>query len=77
MSEHAFTIGKMVDYLPPSRYSSSAGAYQVTRRLRSDAGQNQYRIKSPDETHERIVKESELSGITASRTKSPNATAIE
>jgi hypothetical protein len=66
MPDHAFKIGQMVDYRGPSRYTSAAGHYQVTRRLPSDEGQYQYRIKSPAETHERVVKESELSDVTAS-----------
>jgi hypothetical protein len=63
MPDRAFKIGQMVDYRGPSRYTSAAGHYQITRRLPSDEGQYQYRIKSPAETHERVVKESELSDI--------------
>jgi hypothetical protein len=61
MTTHAFKIGQMVDYRPLSRYTSAPGAYQITQRLPIDEGQFQYRIKSPIETHERVVKESELS----------------
>lgn len=40
--------------------AAAAGDYEVLRRLPRRDGENQYRIKSAREPHERVVRESEL-----------------
>jgi len=39
---------------------AASGVYKVTQLLPSESDDCQYRIKSSDEPHERVVKESEL-----------------
>jgi len=40
--------------------TAAAGLYEVVQQLPPRGGDYQYRIKSPSEDHERVVKESEL-----------------
>jgi hypothetical protein len=43
----------------------SAGAvYKITQLLPPEGEDCQYRIKSPSEPHERVVKESQLNSVT-------------
>ena len=58
---HKFQIGQMVAY-SPGIFSLPAHEmpYEVTRLLPSDGAENQYRIKSVSEPHERIARESQL-----------------
>jgi hypothetical protein len=44
----------------PYGRSATGGVYKVTQLLPSEGDDCQYRIKSSDEPHERVVKESEL-----------------
>jgi hypothetical protein len=64
---HIFTIGQTVvltTHLPGNL--AQAGSYEVVRHLPVDAhGEPQYRIKSVRETHERVVRESQLDSSTA------------
>jgi len=39
---------------------AASGVYKVTQLLPPESDDCQYRIKSSDEPHERVVKESEL-----------------
>ena len=57
MSGHKFKIAQLVNYL--SRDGAS-GVYQVTQLLPPEGEAFQYRIKNPNEPHERVAKESEL-----------------
>jgi hypothetical protein len=43
--------------------SAARGLYQITQRMPAEDGEYNYRIKSPNEAHERIANESELIGI--------------
>jgi hypothetical protein len=64
MADYAFKIGEMVDYRSPTRAASAAhGPYQITQRLPPENGEFRYRIKSPNERHERVADESDLSSI--------------
>jgi hypothetical protein len=64
MSDYAFKMGQMVDYRPPVRFANKArGLYQITQRMPSEDGEFKYRIKSPNESHERVANENELSAI--------------
>ena len=57
-----FTIGQTVRFRPAGHDRSAAGLYIVTQRLPEKDGEFQYRIKHSHEPHERIARESELSG---------------
>jgi len=57
MSGHKFKIGELVNYLGRERAS---GVYQITQLLPPEGEVLQYRIKNPNEPHERVVKEHEL-----------------
>jgi hypothetical protein len=57
VSGHKFKIGQFVDYLGRARAS---GVYQVTQLLPPEGEVFQYRIKNPNESHERVAKEHEL-----------------
>jgi hypothetical protein len=61
LSEHKFKVGQNVLYTsgPYGRASASA-VYKVTQLMPSEGDDRQYRIKSADEPHERLVKESQL-----------------
>jgi hypothetical protein len=63
MPGHKFHIGETVQLLPPISRHASGGVYVVTKRLPESAGEYEYRIKSINELHERVVRESELSKI--------------
>ncbi|HEY5073878.1 MAG TPA: hypothetical protein VII34_04220 [Pyrinomonadaceae bacterium] len=39
---------------------ASGGVYEVTKKLPERAGEYEYRIKSINEPHERVVRESDL-----------------
>ena len=61
---HKFRSGQTV-HLSRSLAARSApgGDYKVVRQLPVDGGEPQYRIKSENEPHERVVKESVLTGV--------------
>jgi hypothetical protein len=61
MHIHKFHIGETVELLPPMSRFAYGGAYEVTKKLPERAGEYEYRIKSINEPHERVVRESELS----------------
>jgi hypothetical protein len=59
---HKFKLGQSVQ-LQPTIFNRDAarGSYAVTRQLPERDGQFEYQIKSLSESHERVVKESDLS----------------
>jgi len=59
MPTYKFQIGQTV-FLSPS-LSIPGGAYIVTKKLPEHKGE--YRVKSANELHERIVRESDLSDV--------------
>ena len=61
MSDHKFKIGQSVHFMSGARDRGGAsGVYQVTGLLPPEGDNRQYRIKSANEPHERVVKESQL-----------------
>lgn len=61
LSTHKFKIGQTVHYTSgPYGRGSSTGVYKVTQLLPCEGDDQQYRIKSASEPHERVVKESQL-----------------
>ena len=43
--------------------SAADGEYKIVRQLPENGGEQQYRIKSVREPHERVVKESDLEKV--------------
>ena len=65
LSEHKFKIGQSVHYTSgPYGRGGASGVYQVTQLLPPEGDDRQYRIKSANEPHERVVKESQLNRAT-------------
>ena len=61
MPTYKFQIGQTV-FLSPS-VGVPGGACTVTRKLPEREGEFEYRVKSANEPHERVVGESELSNV--------------
>jgi hypothetical protein len=58
---HRFKIGENVLYTSGPYGRAGAGiVYKVTQHLPPEGDDRQYRIKSANEPHERVVKESQL-----------------
>ena len=60
VSDHKFKVGQSVLYTSGPYGGGTGGVYKVTQLLPADGDDRQYRIKSADEPHERVVKESQL-----------------
>jgi len=61
LSDHKFKVGESVLYTSgPYGRGGASSAYTVTQLLPPEGDDQQYRIKSADEPHERVVKESQL-----------------
>ena len=64
MSEHKFKVGDVVT-LAKSFMKMPVGPFEVIRLLPSDSADPAYRIKSKTESHERAVREYEISAAEA------------
>jgi hypothetical protein len=60
MPTHKFQIGQTA-FLNPSNRHIPEGACVVTKKLAERDGEFEYRVKSANELHERVVREGELS----------------
>jgi hypothetical protein len=59
-----FKVGDAVILSPSGRSNAvPGGVYKVTKVLPDHNGERQYRIKSGDEKHERVARESELEAV--------------
>jgi hypothetical protein len=59
MSGYRFKVGQTVSYIP--HFGAGAkSTYKIIQLLPPEGGDFQYRIKSADEAHERVAKESQL-----------------
>lgn len=59
---HRFEIGQVLTYSPGILEATAwQGRYRVVRLLPAESGDNQYRLKSESDGHERVVRESQLS----------------
>jgi uncharacterized protein YjbK len=63
MLSHKFRIGQLVQLAPAIRRNVPSGSYEVTKKLPESRGEFEYRIKSMNEPHERVARESELQGV--------------
>jgi hypothetical protein len=58
---HKFKVGELVSIRPALNLNVPGGIYEVTKQLPGAGGECEYRIKSVNEPHERVARESELS----------------
>jgi hypothetical protein len=64
VDEHKFKVGQSVSYASgPFGRGGSNRVYTITQLLPLEGDDYQYRIKSANEPHERVVKESQLSRV--------------
>ncbi len=68
MSDHKFHIGQTVFLNPSQSQNLPGGAYIITKKLPERDGEFEYRVKSMDEPHERVVRESQLGKYPNART---------
>lgn len=61
MPPHNFTIGQRVE-LVPGRMDANVprGLYTVERLLPNDSADREYRVRSVQDGHERVLRESQL-----------------
>ena len=64
MSDHKFKAGQMVAYLSGSSGRAPRHVFKIMQCLPPQGGDYQYRIKSANEPHDRVAKESELERTT-------------
>jgi hypothetical protein len=57
---HKFKIGQTVDLIPSTGRSAASGHYGIISLRPADDGSPTYRIKSKNESHERVVSEVDL-----------------
>ncbi len=57
---HSFKVGQIVDLIPTTLRSAASGSYEIVRLLPCDSNDPQYRVKSKDEKHERVVPQRDL-----------------
>jgi hypothetical protein len=61
LDSHKYKVGQSVQYNSNSaRRLGPNGSFKIVKLLPSEGDEQQYRIKSASEPHERIAKESEL-----------------
>jgi len=60
MPSHRFHIGESVTLTPSISRNVSGGIYQVTKQLPHNGREFEYHIKSANERHQRVARESDL-----------------
>lgn len=60
MNQHKFQTGQFVQFTARILKSTAARGYQVVRQMPPQGSANQYRIRSVEDGHERMAKESDL-----------------
>jgi hypothetical protein len=60
MPSHKFHVGESVTLRPAISRNMPGGVYEVTKQLPHNGLEFEYRIKSANEEHERVARESEL-----------------
>ena len=61
MMDQRFGVGQIVRFMPGTHERAYGGLYEVIAKLPEERGERQYRVKSTDDNHERIVRESQIS----------------
>ncbi|MCW3474232.1 hypothetical protein [Limobrevibacterium gyesilva] len=61
MTLHKFAVGERVEF-SPGRFDGNVprGTYTIARQLPSETPDLQYRVKNVRDSHERVVRESQL-----------------
>ena len=74
---HLFAVGQEVRLKPGAvRWFQTAGTYRVTRMFPQSGSMQQYRIRSDEEPHERVVTQDQLEAVD-NRAAGEEATLIE
>jgi hypothetical protein len=60
MPAHKFHVGEIVHLSPVITRNLPGGSYEVVKQLPTCGGDFEYRIKSMNEPHARVARESEL-----------------
>jgi hypothetical protein len=60
VASHKFQVGQFVNIKPALNLNVPGGVYTVTKQLPENRDEFEYRIKSIDEVHGRVARESEL-----------------
>ena len=60
MPSHKFKVGDIVAVRPAISRNVPGGVFEVIKVLPDRDGEREYRIKSANESHERVARESEL-----------------
>jgi hypothetical protein len=60
---HKFHVGQLVQLIPTISRRVPGGSYEIIRKLPESHGEFEYRIKSMNEAHERVARESELQSV--------------
>jgi hypothetical protein len=60
MASHKFKLGSMVELVGAMRLNAPREPFEIVRLLPGAGDDPEYRIKGPNEQHERVAKESEL-----------------
>ena len=64
LSGHKFKVGQSVNYTyGPRGVVGTNTVYKITQLLPAEGDERQYRIKSADEPHERVVKETQIERV--------------
>ena len=63
MSIHKFDYGQTVQLSPAISRNVRGGFYKILKQLPENNGEFEYRVKSENEPHQRVVRESELEGL--------------
>jgi hypothetical protein len=63
MPSHKYRIGQVVQLIPSISRNVPGGSFEITKQLPESGGEFEYRIKSMNEQHERVVRESKLQGV--------------
>jgi hypothetical protein len=58
--QHRFKVGQMVEIMPTTLRAAVTGRYEIIRLVPCDSSDPQYRLKSENEKHERILPERDL-----------------
>ena len=60
---HKYHVGQLVQLIPSINRNVPGGSYEIIRKLPESRGKFEYRIKSMNEPHDRVVQESELRAV--------------
>jgi hypothetical protein len=60
MPSHKFHVGESVTLMSSISRNAPGGVYQITKQLPHNGCEFEYHIKSANEEHQRIARESEL-----------------